>query len=159
VNTLNGIANLNGVTLDRGTSVSVFAIGLVGGSGNRAPILKAYVDDRLPVAGQAKVRVIHLAPDSPPVDVVTVNGGVIGQRLVTNLAYADATSTPLALAPGTYTLAVVPTGASTPLLPAGGVSVIFAAGDVKTVVAVGALAPNATNPAAQPLDLVMLDDR
>ena len=158
VNTLNGIADLSGVTLDRGKSVSVFAIGFVNGSGGQAPVMKAFVDDRTPIAGQAKVRVIHLAPDSPPVDLVTLNGGVIGQRLVTNLAYADATATPLTLAPGAYTLAVVPTGASTPLLPAGGVPVTFAAGDVQTVMAVGALAPNATNPAAQPLNLIVLDD-
>ena len=120
VNTLNGVADLSGVTLDRGKSVSVFAIGLVNGGGGQAPVMKAYVDDRTPITGQAKVRVIHLAPDSPPVDLVTLNGGVIAQRLVTNLAYADATATPLTLAPGDYTLAVVPTGASTPLLPAGG---------------------------------------
>jgi hypothetical protein len=29
---------------------------------------------------------------------------------------------------------------------------------VQTVVAVGALAPNATNPVAQPLNLIVLDD-
>jgi hypothetical protein len=75
VNTLNGIANLSGVTLDRGKSVSVFAIGFVNGSGGQAPVMKAYVDDLTPIAGQAKVRVIHLAPDSPPVDLVTLNGG------------------------------------------------------------------------------------
>jgi len=158
VNTLNGIADLSSVTLDRGKSVSVFAIGLVNGSGSQAPVMKAYVDDLTPIAGQAKVRVIHLAPDSPPVDLVTLNGGVIAQRLVTNLAYADATTTPVTLAPGAYTLAVVPTGASTPLLPAGGVPVTFVAGDVQTVVAVGTLAPNATNPPAQPLNLIVLDD-
>ena len=140
VNTLNGIADLSGVTLDRGKSVSVFAIGLVNGSGGQAPVMKAYVDDRTPIAGQAKVRVIrYFVTDPPPVDLVTLNGGVIAQRLVTNLAYADATATPLTLAPGDYTLAVVPTGASMPLLPAGGVPVTFAAGDVQTVVAVGAL--------------------
>jgi len=70
----------------------------------------------------------------------------------------SSTATPLTLAPGGYTLAVVPTGASTPLLPAGGVPITFAAGDVQTVVAVGTLAPNATNPVAQPLNLIVLDD-
>ena len=159
MNSLNGVANLNGLVINRGDSVSAFVIGLVNGPSAQSPIIKAYVDDRAPVAGQAKVRVIHLAADSPPVDVVTLNNGVIDQRIVTNLAYADATAAPLTLAPGTYTLAVVPTGATTPLLPAGGVPVTLAAGAVRTVVAIGALAPNATNPVAQPLNLIVLDDR
>jgi hypothetical protein len=160
VNTATGILNVEDLTLTRGTSGSAFAIGLLNGTGEQAPQWKIFADDRTSVSGQAKVRVIHLVPDAPPVDVVTVSGGVIGQRLVLNLAYANATSTPLTLAPGTYTLAIVPTGANTPLLPtATGVTVTLAAEDVKTIVAVGALAPMAINPPAQPIQLRVLDDK
>lgn len=160
VNTLAGTADLNGATLARGTSTSVFALGLLNGAGGQSPQLKAFADDRASIAGQAKVRAIHLAPDAPPVDIVVLVAGVITQRPVTNLAYANATTTPLTLPPGTYTLAVVPTGATSPLLPsAAGVDVTLSAGDVKTIVAIGALAPNATNPASQPFSLRVLDDK
>jgi hypothetical protein len=153
---LTGVLSLNGATLARDTSTSVFATGLLGGTGDQALALRAYADDRKPVAGKAKVRVIHLSPDAPPVDVVALAGGEIAARVVTNLAYPNATATPLELDPGPYTLAVVPTGASEPVLPtAAGVPVTFAAGDVATVVAIGALAA----PGAQPFQLKLLDDR
>ena len=88
------------------------------------------------------------------------SGGVIDQRFVTNLAYANSTATSLTLPSGTYTLAVVLTGAPTALLPTtAGVSVTLAASDVKTVVAAGALSPSASNPVAQPFELRVLDDK
>jgi Domain of unknown function (DUF4397) len=122
--TLTGVLNLNGAALAANTSTSVFAIGLLNGAGAQALQLAAYADDRVPAAGQAKVRVIHLAPDAPAVDVVVLSGGVIAATPVSNLAYPSATATDLQLAPGTYTLAVVPHGATTPLLPsASGVTV------------------------------------
>jgi hypothetical protein len=154
--TLTGVLNLNGAQLARGTSTSVFAIGLLNGAGAQALALAAFPDDRAPVAGKAKVRVIHLSPDAPAVDVVVLSGATIAARPVTNLSYPRATATPLQLDPGTYTLAVVPTGASTPVLPtAAGVPVTLAAGDVKTIVAIGALAA----PGAQPFQFKVLDDR
>jgi hypothetical protein len=154
--TLDGVLNLKGASLARGSNTSVFAIGLLGGSGAQTLQLKAFADDRTPVAGKAKVRVIHLSPDAPAVDVVVLASGTIAARAVTNLAYGSATANPLQLDPGTYTLAVVPTGASTPVLPiAAGVTVTFAAGDVKTIAAVGALSP--TN--GQSFRFVALDDR
>ncbi len=154
--TLTGVLNLNGAALARGTTTSVFATGLLGGSGPQALALRAYSVDRAPVAGKAKVRVIHLSPDAPAVDVVVLSGGAIAARPVTNLAFPNATSTSLQLDPGSYTLAVVPTGASTPLLPtAAGVTVTLAAGDVVTVVAIGALSA----PGAQPFQFKVLNDR
>lgn len=159
-NSLAGVIDLTGATLARGTSSSVFAIGLLNGPVGQAPQLKAFPDDRTPAIGQAKVRVIHLSPDAPAVDVVVLVAGLIVQRPVTNLAYGNSTAASLVLPPATYTLAVVPTGATTPLLPsAAGVDVALAAGDVKTIVAIGALAPNAANPVAQPFSLKVLDDR
>jgi hypothetical protein len=154
--TLAGVLNLNGANLSAGSSTSVFATGLLGGTGAQALALRAYADDRKPVAGKAKVRVIHLSPDAPAVDVVVLAGNTIAARPVTNLSYPNATSTSLELDPGTYTLAVVPTGASAPVLPtADGVPVTLAAGDVATVVAIGALAA----PGAQPFQFKVLDDR
>lgn len=154
--TLTGVLDLNGATLARGTSTSVFAIGLLGGTGAQALRLAAFVDSRAPVAGKAKVRVIHLSPDAPAVDVVVLVNGAIAARPVTNLAFPNATAAALELDPGTYTLAVVPTGATTPLLPtAAGVPVTLAAGDVKTVAAIGALAA----PGAEPFQFKVLDDR
>jgi hypothetical protein len=160
VSTPNSVLTADDIVLARGTSTTVFATGTLNGAAGQALQFKAFADDRTPIAGQAKVRVIHMAPDAPPVDVVALQGGAIAQRLVTNLAYLNATSTPLSLAPGTYTVALVPTGASTPLLPtATGVPLTLAAGDVRTVVALGALAPTASNPPSQPLTLRVLDDR
>lgn len=154
--TLTGVLNLNGATLARASNTSVFAIGLLNGTGTQELKLQAFVDDRTPVAGKAKVRVIHLSPDAPAVDVVVLAGGAIAARPVTNLSYPNATATSLQLDPGTYTLAVVPTGASTPVLPtATGVPVTLAAGDVKTIAAVGAL--NSAN--GQSFRFVVLDDK
>lgn len=161
---LTGALNLNGASLARASSTSLFAVGLLNGSGAAAAQLRAYPDDRTPVAGQAKVRVIHLAPDAPvAVDVVTLDaGGAITGRPVTNLSYPNATASPLLLPPGTYRLGVVPTGATTPILPnAQGVSVSLAAGDVRTVLALGLLNPQASNPAGvenSPFQLRVLND-
>ncbi len=128
-------------------NVSVFAIGLLGGAGNNALRLQAYADDLTPPpAGRAKLRVLHLSPDAPAVDVVVLDAtGAVALRPVTNLAFPDATGY-LDLAPGTYRVAVVPAGASTPLLPAAsrpgalaGVSLTLAQGDVTTALAVGCL--------------------
>mgnify|MGYP006287158147 CR=1 FL=1 len=58
------------------------------------------------LADQTNIRVIHLSPDAPPVDVL-VNGTL---RPVTNLAFPDSTSY-LTIDAGTYTFDVVPTGA------------------------------------------------
>lgn len=138
--TFAGVLDLNGAALAAGSSTSVFAIGLLNGSGDQALRLAAYADDRAAVAGKAKVRVLHLAPDAPAVDVVVLNGGAIAARPVTNLAFPSATSQALELDPGSYTLAVVPTGASTPILPtAAGATVQLNAGDVISIAAVGCL--------------------
>jgi hypothetical protein len=146
--TLNGVLDLNGASLAAGTSTSVFAIGLLNGTGAQELRLAAFADDRTPISGKAKVRVLHLAPDAPAVDVVVLSGGAIAARPVTNLAFPNATPQALELDPGSYTLAVVPTGASSPILPtAAGATVELNAGDVVSVVAVGCL-NNATGACA-----------
>lgn len=161
-NTLTQVIGLPGAALASRSNTSVFAIGLLNGTGTQALRLVAYSDDRTPVAGQAKVRVIHLSPDAPAVDVVTLGtGGAITGRPVTNLAFPNATSTPLLLPPGTYTLAVVPTGASSPVLPtAAGVTVTLTAGQVATIGAVGCLTTT-SGPCnnGQPFAFNVLNDR
>lgn len=153
---LSGVLNLNGAALARGTSTSVFAIGLLNGTGTQALRLATYADDRTPVAGQAKVRVMHLSPDAPAVDVVVLNGGAIAARPVTNLAFPNATATSLTLAPGTYTLGVT---------AAGGTAIVasqdftLAAGSVVTVAAVGCLSTSGACAGGQPFQFKTLDNR
>lgn len=155
------VLTLNGATLASNTSTSVFAIGLLGGTGTQAVRLAAYADDRVPAADRAKVRVIHLSPDAPAVDVVALAAdGSIAARLVTDLAFPNATASSLLVAPGNYTLAVVPAGASTPVLPtAAGAPVTLSAGQILTVAAVGCL-NTASGPCAggRPFGFQVLSD-
>ena len=74
-------------------------------------------------------------------DVVALgNGGAITATLVKNLAYPNATANDLQVAPGTYTLAVVPTGMTSPVLPtAAGATLTLKAGEIVTIAAVGCL--------------------
>jgi len=157
---LTGVLNLNGAALGASTSTSVFAVGLLNGTGNQTLRLAAYADDRTPVADKAKVRVLHLSPDAPPVDVVVLGGGAIVARPVTNLAFPNATAQALELAPGSYTLAVVPTGASSPILPsAAGVTVKLAAGDVASIAAVGCVSTTGACGGGAAFQFKVLDDR
>ena len=135
------VLTLSGASLAANTSTSVLAIGLLGGTGTQALKLAAFADDRVPVEGKAKVRVLHLAPDAPAVDVVALgSGGAIAATLVSNLSYSNATPADLQVAPGSYTLAVVPTGTTAPALPsAAGVTVSLTAGEIVTVAAIGCL--------------------
>jgi len=153
---LAGVLNLNGATLTRGTSTSVFAIGLLNASGAQELRLAAYADDRAPVAGQAKVRVIHLSPDAPAVDVVVLSGTSIAARPVQNLAFPDATATPLTLPPGTYRVGVTPAGQDTVVAQQ---DFTLAAGDVVTIAAVGCLSTTGACAGGQPFQFKVLDDR
>ena len=153
---LDGVLNLNGAALARGSSTSVFAIGLLNGTGPQELRLAAYADDRAPIAGQAKVRVIHLSPDAPAVDVVALSGGSIASRPVTNLAFPNATAQSLALPPGAYTLGVTATGQDT-VVASGDFT--LAAGDVVTIAAVGCLSTTGACAGGQPFQFKVLDDR
>lgn len=143
------------VTLEAGRSYTVAAIGPVASIGP-----KVIVDDPQPAAGSAKVRVVHLSPDAPAVDVAP-DGAEPGGAVVTNLAYPDATDY-LALAPGSYDLEVRPTGTTDvaldldPLnLESGRAYSVFAIGSaaseplggnaLRALVAVDAVAPPATD--------------
>jgi hypothetical protein len=144
------------VALARGGSTSVFAIGLLNGAGPQQLRLAAYVDDRTPVAGQAKVRVIHLSPDAPAVDVVTLNGSTISGRVVTNLAFPNATAQPLTLPPGTYSIGVTATGQNAVVASQ---DFTLAAGQVVTIAAVGCLSTTGACAGGQPFQFKVLVDR
>jgi len=153
---LAGVLDLNGAALARGTSTSVFAIGLLNGTGALQLRLAAYADDRTPIAGQAKVRVIHLAPDAPPVDIVVLSGGSIASRAVTNLAFPDATPQSLPLPAGTYTLGVTATGQNNVLASQ---AFTLADGDVVTIAAVGCLSTTGPCAGGQSFQFKVFNDR
>jgi hypothetical protein len=91
------------VSLEAGRSYTIAAIGPVA---DISP--KVFVDNPNPTADAAKVRVVHLSPDAPAVDVAP-DGADPDDAVVKNLAYPDATEY-LSLPPGTYDLEIRPTG-------------------------------------------------
>jgi hypothetical protein len=138
----------NDLTLAAATSVSVFAAGVLNQANPYGLKLLVVHDDlRAPATGMAKLRVVQLSPDlGGLVDLVplTISGGTttVGQTIINSLGYAGA-SPYATLAPGTYTLAVVPTGSQAPLLPSNaGVSVVLTANTVTTLVVAGCQHPS-----------------
>jgi hypothetical protein len=141
-------------------SSSAYSLFMVGVSGQASPyglqVLQVPDDLQAAASGLAKLRVVDLSPDiSNPgvggvttanVDVVqvTVQSGVTVPTgtLVPDLAYLGVSSYVL-LTPGTYNLALVPTGVQSPVLPVGtaGISVSLAAGSVQTVIIYGCQSP------------------
>ena len=131
-------------TFDSGVKYTVAAIGP---AATVSP--KVFVDDGTTVAGSAKLRVIHLSPDAPAVD-VAVAGQAPADAAVKNLSYPDATGY-LTLPPATYDFEVRLTGTTTVALPLSGVA--LAGGTNYTVFAVGLASPDA--PAGQALSAVV----
>lgn len=108
------VIDAKGVTVDGGKAYTIAATGKVA---ELKPTI--FVDDlAAPASGKAKVRVYHLSPDAPAVD-VAVKGGPV---LVSNLAFPNA-SDYLEVAAGSYDLEVRPTGTTTVALPLNGVAV------------------------------------
>ncbi len=136
------------LALSASTSISVFAIGLRGQASPTNLQLLTLLDDlSAPPSGMANLRVVHLAPDLAPVDVVLLDTSgampVISRRLIAGLAYSGA-STYVSLPAGSYTVALVPAGADLPLLPASGaLSLSLDTGTVSTLVAAGCQNPSA----------------
>lgn len=95
-------------------------------------------------AGSALVRVAHLSPDAPAVDVL-----VNGARVVTGAAFGDATGY-LALPAGSARIQVVPAGASSPVVI--DATLDLASGAAYTVAATGFLGAGDLKP------LVLSDD-
>jgi Domain of unknown function (DUF4397) len=94
--------------------------------------------------GSTLVRVAHLSPDAPAVDVL-----VNGARVVTGAAFGDATGY-LALPAGPARIQVVPAGASSPVVI--DATLDLAAGAAYTVAATGFLGASDLNP------IVLRDD-
>jgi hypothetical protein len=98
------VLDLMGLEFDNKVVYTVFATGYAGGS---TPALNAIlVED----AGEARVRVAHLSPDAPAVDIL-----VDSVKVIENLAFeeiSDYATLPI----GTYFIEVVPTGATIPVV-------------------------------------------
>lgn len=105
------VIDAKGVKIDAGKAYTIAA------SGKLADIKPAvFVDDlTAPAAGKAHVRVYHLSPDAPAVD-IAVKGGPV---LIPNLAFPNA-SNYLPVDAGTYDLEVRPTGTTTAALSLAG---------------------------------------
>jgi hypothetical protein len=92
---------------------------------------KVFVDNNAaPAAGKAHIRVVHLSPDAPNVDIFAEGAGVV----VPNLAF-KAASDYLPLAAGSYNLQVRAAGSSTAVLSLP--STNLEAGKVYTAFAIG----------------------
>lgn len=111
--------------------------------------LTAFVDDGMTTADAAKLRVVHLSPDTGAVD-VALAGQSPADAPVKNLAYPDATGY-LSLPAGSYDFVVRPTGTDTVALSLPGTA--LAADTNYTVFAVGLSA--AGTPADQALGVVV----
>jgi hypothetical protein len=139
------------VTLSPNTFYRAFARGYLSPpAGNANTIgLQAYTVDRTaPPAGNARLRVIHLSPNAPAVDIIAGTA-----RPITNLAYLGA-SDYLPLPAGNYTFGVAPAGGAAIFTTP---SLTLAAGRIYTAVAVGTLPP-ARNPADQAFTVILLND-
>jgi hypothetical protein len=108
-----------------------------------------FVDNGKAVDGSAKLRVVHLSPDAPAVD-VALKGQAPADAPVKNLEFPDATGY-LTLPPASYDFEVRLAGTSTVALPLDGVA--LAGGTNYTVFAVGSASADA--PQGQELSVVV----
>lgn len=137
--TMTTVLPLGIVDLAPGVNLDVFAIGLVGDMTLGAQIVSTAV------AAPAEVRVAHLSPDAPNVDVY-VDGGLVLED-VPYLAVSDY----LVLPAGTYQVEVTPTG--TPAVVVIDAMLTLDAGTAYTVAATGLIANVDLSP------IVLIDDR
>ncbi|MCU0506669.1 MAG: DUF4397 domain-containing protein [Chloroflexi bacterium] len=131
-------------TVDAGTKYTIAAIGPLASIS-----MTAFVDDGMTSAEEAKLRVIHLSPDTGGVD-VALAGQSAADAPVKNLTYPNATDY-LALPAGTYDFEVRPTGTTTVALNLAGTA--LSADTNYTVFAVGFSA--AGTPSDQALTVVV----
>lgn len=115
------------------TRFAALALTLVAVAGLACTTAEA-TDDAVtaPATATGAVRVVHLSPDAPPVDIL-----VNGQPAITDLAFPMASAS-AALPAGTYAVAVTPAGANDQVVLAAALPVT--ADTDTTVVAVGQLA-------------------
>ncbi|WP_233555627.1 DUF4397 domain-containing protein [Pontibacter oryzae] len=121
------------VTLEKDRSYTVFAADML------SSITPVVLEDDLtiPASGKAHIRVVHLSPDAPNVDVVVQNG----PELFSDLEFKEATAfTPVDA--GTYTIEVQPVGTDVAAITA---TLTLEAGKIYTVFAKGFLNPPSGN--------------
>lgn len=118
------------ITVKTGRSYTAAAVGTVGTARS------VLVEDDPPAAvrGKALLRVVHLAPDAPPIDVYAVKP--TETRLVKSLAYGKAAAF-VPLSGGSYTLEARPTG--NPFSIAQNISLKVSGGTPVTAFALGLL--------------------
>lgn len=123
------VIDAKGVAVEAGKAYTIAAVGKL------AEIKPAIFVDNLaaPASGKAHVRVLHLSPDAPAVDVKVANGAT----LIPGLAFPKA-SDYLPVDAGSYDLQVTPAGKSDVVLNLAGTK--LEAGKIYDVFAVGALA-------------------
>lgn len=92
-----------GIELPVDISLNLIVVGLIGGQEAQAFGLRAFVTDRGPTEGKARLEIIHASPDASAIDVLA-SGNLIAQ----NLAYGTSTAQPLNIEPNIYDLTVVP---------------------------------------------------
>ena len=131
-------------SVEAGKEYTIAAIGKLA-----AIKLTAFVDDGVVDPAAAKLRVVHLSPDTGAVD-VALAGQAPADAPVKNLAYPDATGY-LSLPAGSYDFVVRPTGTDTVALSLPGTA--LKADTNYTVFAVGLSAADA--PADQKLGVVV----
>jgi predicted ester cyclase len=118
------------VAFEAGKDYSVVARGTADPNDSAELGASVFEDDNsAPTPGQVRLRVGHLSPDAPPVDIL-----VNGDRVIENLSFPTTTDY-LEVAPGTYTVGVAPTGGA----PIFEVDVTLESGNVYTAWANGLL--------------------
>jgi len=124
------------VTLAAGTDYTVIVAGTVAGK-NVQPLL--LTDDKTPpLPGRARVRVVHAAPDAPPVDLL------LNERTaISNLKFGRVTGTYAEYPAGTYQLKVASVGGENTLL--GPLPLALAPGRTYTVLVLGRVADRTAN--------------
>ncbi|MEO0853276.1 MAG: DUF4397 domain-containing protein [Cyanobacteria bacterium J06648_11] len=95
------------------TSQTVTVAGLVNPEGNQQALqVDVFENDLETTVGQAELRIIHLSPDAPEVDIRLGDNDPDGDLLAT-LSFGEATAQNIEVAPGTYTVTVFAAGTET----------------------------------------------
>lgn len=118
-----------------GASQTVTVAGVIEPAADQQSIqVDVFPDDLEPTAGSAEVRIIHLSPDAPAVDVIVGNEDPDGQ-LLASLSFGEATADNVVLPPGTFTVTIFEAGTETavgtfdlPPIEAGENYTVFAVG-------------------------------
>jgi hypothetical protein len=118
------------LVLEDDLEYTIFASGALA---NIAPVVA--VDDRSPVADMAKIRLVHLSPDAPVVDLRLNNAD--GPNVFSTVLFGDAVAY-TEVAQGSYVFAVATKGSTDELVRFQAVT--LEAGNVYTVTALGTLA-------------------